>query len=244
VKFQGKHILVTGASSGIGKQISLDLAKEGAKLTLNGRDLSRLQQTRALCVDKSDVTLIPQDLRSSNFSEEISSRIVEKLDGIVLNAGLVKMNPVAYLNDEDIDNIFEVNVKSNMRLIKQLLRKKLLKNGSSIVFISSIATRKPTIGNSLYNASKSALNGFAHSLALEVAPKEIRVNTILPGYVETNILGRVRAEEEIKNHLTEYPLKRFGLPSDISSLVCFLLSDESSWITGAQIPIDGGFSMK
>ena len=100
------------------------------------------------------------------------------------------------------------------------------------------------MGNSVYNASKSALNGFAHSLALEVASKWVRVNTVLPGFVETSILGRNRSDEEVKKHLSDYPLGRFGTPKDVSSLVSFLLSDEASWITGAQIPIDGGFSMK
>ncbi len=244
MKFQGKHILITGASSGLGRQIAIDLARGGARLILNGRDMSKLEETRSLCEAHSEVFLIAKDLIDEDFINAFSSQIDTSLDGIVLNAGVVKLNPIAYINREDIDNIFDANVRSNMLLMKFFLRNKLLNRRSSVVFVSSIATRKPTVGNSVYNASKSALNGFAQSLALEVASKGIRVNSVLPGYVETNILGKVRDEDEIKNHLSEYPLGRFGTPSDISSLVCFLLSDDSSWITGSQIPIDGGFSMK
>ncbi len=244
MKFQGKHILVTGASSGLGRQIAIDLAHGGAKLILNGRDITKLEETRGLCEAQSEISLIAKDLIDRDFINSFSSQIDTSLDGVVLNAGMVKLNPIAFINQHDIDNIFDTNIKSNMLLMQFFLRKKLLNKKSSVVFVSSIATRKPTVGNSVYNASKNALNGFAQSMALEVASRGIRVNSVLPGYVETNILGKVRNEDEIKKHLSEYPLGRFGTPSDISSLVCFLLSDDSSWITGAQIPIDGGFSMK
>ena len=244
MKFQGKHILITGASSGLGRQIAIDLARGGANLILNGRDITKLEETRNLCKAHSEVFLIAKDLIDEDFINAFSSQIDIPIDGVVLNAGVVKLNPIAYISQFDVDNIFDVNVKSNMLLMKFFVRKKLLNRRSSVVFVSSIATRKPTVGNSVYNASKSALNGFAQSLALEVASRGIRVNSVLPGYVETNILGKVRDEDEIKKHLTEYPLGRFGTPSDISSLVCFLLSDDSSWITGSQIPIDGGFSLK
>jgi len=244
MKFQGKKILVTGASSGIGRQVAIDLALGGAHLILLGRNLEKLEETKRLCSDAAQVSLLAKDLNDDDFVNALSSTLHDSLDGIVFNAGKVKVNPVAFINRSDIDDIFDTNTKSNMLLTQFLLRKKKLNKNSSIVFVSSIATLKPTVGNSVYNASKSALNGFAHSLALEVAPKGIRVNTVLPGFVETNILGRVRTEGEVKKHLLDYPLGRFGKPSDVSSLVCFLLSEESSWITGAQIPIDGGFSMK
>lgn len=242
--FEDKFILVTGASSGIGRQIAIDLATRGAQLILLGRNLEKLEETKRLCPDSNQVSLLAKDLNDHDFVTALSHVLNDNLDGIVFNAGKVKVNPIAFINCDDIDDLFDTNTKSNMLLMQFLLRKKKLNKNSSIVFVSSIATRKPTVGNSVYNASKSALNGFAHSLALEVAPKGIRVNTVLPGFVDTNILGRVRTEEEIQKHLSEYPLGRFGTPKDISSLVSFLLSEDASWITGAQIPIDGGFSMK
>lgn len=242
--FSNKSILITGASSGIGRQIAIDSAAKGAKLVLLGRDILKLEETKSLCVGSHNVICFSKDLSESDFVSTFSNEINVNFDGIVFNAGKVKVNPIAFINKDEIDDIFDVNIKSSMILMQYLLRKKRINSGGSIVFISSIATQKPTIGNAVYNASKGAMNSFAHSLAIEVAPKRIRVNTVLPGFVETNILGRVRTEEEINNHLASYPLGRFGLPSDVSNLVCFLLSDSSTWITGTKIPIDGGFSMK
>lgn len=239
-----KNILITGASSGIGRQIAIDAAAQGAALVLLGRDSQKLDETKKLCVGAPSIICFSKDLSDSDFVTTFSNEITSNFDGVVFNAGKVKVNPVAFISEDEVDDLFNVNIKSTMLLTQHLLRKKRINTGGSIVFISSIATQKPTLGNAVYNASKGAVNSFAHSLALEVASKKIRVNTVLPGFVETNILGRVRSEEEIKAHLASYPLGRFGLPSDISNLVNFLLSDSSSWITGAKIPIDGGFSMK
>ncbi len=244
MNFQGKYFLITGASSGIGRQISIDLAEKGAQLLILGRNLKKLEETKRLCPTTSKIRILAKDFNDHDFINFLSTTLNDKIDGVVFNAGKVKVNPIAFISHSDVNDIFDTNIKSNMLLTQFLLRKNKLNKNSSLVFISSIATRKPTVGNSVYNASKSALNGFAHSLALEVAKKGVRVNTVLPGFVETHFLGRVRAEEEIQKHLAEYPLGRFGKPSDISSLVCFLLSENSSWITGAQIPIDGGFSLK
>lgn len=240
----GNRILITGASSGIGRQIAIDLSAYGASLVLVGRDQCKLQETLDLCYQNNTIELFAKDLTDSDFIEEFSSNIPHSFDGVVYNAGRVKVNPVAFINKGEIDDFFDVNTKSSMLITQYLLRRKKIQTGGSLVFISSIATKKPTLGNAVYNASKGAVNSFAHSLALEVASKKIRVNTILPGFIETNILGRERSDEEIIKHLEEYPLGRFGQVQDVSHLVCFLLSDASSWITGAQIPIDGGFSMK
>ena len=244
MRFQGNYILVTGASSGIGRQIAIDLSKDGANLILLGRDFDKLQETKSLCTTVAQVLLIAKDLIDEDAADFILNAIDVNLNGIVLNAGKTLLKPLSFINRQQIDELFAINVRSNMLIMQALLRKKRIEKGASIVVISSIATVKPSVGISIYNASKSALNGFAHSLALEVAAKKIRVNTILPGIVETNLLGRKRTEEELNSLLSEYPLGRFGTPADISSLTCFLLSDQASWITGAQIPIDGGFSMK
>jgi NAD(P)-dependent dehydrogenase (short-subunit alcohol dehydrogenase family) len=241
--FSSQIILVTGASSGIGRKTAIDLSNLGAKLILVGRDLVKLTETVKLCKAHSDITIFARDISDPSFSEDIQEIITKPLTGIILNAGIVKVTPVAFLKRKDIDSLFEINVKSNMLLMQHLLRKKKIQKEASIVFISSISTKKATVGNALYNATKGALSSFAQSLALEVAPKGIRVNTLLPGYIETNILGRVRSEEEIEKHLANYPLGRFGDPKDVSNLICFLLSDGSKWITGSEIAIDGGFSI-
>lgn len=241
--FSNQIILVTGASSGIGRQTAIDLSHLGATLILAGRDMAKLNETLNLCKMPSAITIIAKDVTDASFSQEISDALDTFLTGIVINAGSVKVSPVAFLKKQDVDELFEINVKSNILLMQFLLRKKKIQNNASIVFISSIATRKVTVGNALYSATKGALSSFAQSLALEVASKGIRVNTLLPGFIDTNILGRDRSPEEIAKHLSHYPLGRFGKPKDVSDLICFLLSNNSTWITGSQITIDGGFSI-
>jgi NAD(P)-dependent dehydrogenase (short-subunit alcohol dehydrogenase family) len=241
--FSNQNILITGASSGIGRQTAIDLSDAGAALILVGRDATKLSETANLCNAKAKVTVFARDVTDESFSADLVEVLTMPLTGVVLNAGVVKVAPIAFLKIEDIDNLFETNVKSNIILMKQLLRKKQIQEGASIVVISSISTKKATIGNALYNATKGALSSFAQSLALELAPKGIRVNTLLPGYIETNILGRERSQEEVQKHLAQYPLGRFGQPKDVANLICFLLSDSSKWITGSEIVIDGGFSI-
>lgn len=240
-----KKILVTGASSGIGKSVAIQSALQGAQVTVLGRDNARLQATlselqstdighKAVCCDlsmKSDLDDLVQN--------------IDALDGVVFNAGAVKLAPVAYIKDANIDDLFEVNIQSSIRLVQRLLRKKKLKKGASLVFISSIATQKATIGNSVYNATKGAVNAFVKSLALEVANNKIRANAILPGFVPTGILdGSDPDSPELQAHLKNYPLGRYGAPEDIAYLSIYLLSDQSNWMTGSLINLDGGFSLK
>lgn len=242
--FSNHNILVTGASSGIGRQTAIDLSQFGANLILAGRDKAKLDQTVSLCSPTSKISILALDITADTFAEEVVKLLDKPLSGIVLNAGAVKVAPIAFLKREDVNSLFDTNVKSNILLMQYLLRKKKLQKEASIVIISSISTKKVTVGNALYNATKGALSSFAKSLALEVASKGIRVNTLLPGYIDTNILGRVRSDEEIEKHLANYPLGRFGTAEDVSNLICFLLSDGSKWITGSEIAIDGGFSIQ
>lgn len=241
--FGGQTILVTGASSGIGRQTAIDLSNLGAALLLVGRNEEKLAETVQLCNKDALITVISQDVTDESFPKNLVDILDNQLTGIVINAGAVKVAPVAFLKKEDVDSLFEINVKSNILLMQYLLRKKKIGREASIVFISSISTKKATVANALYNATKGALSSFAQSLALEVAGKGIRVNTLLPGYIETDILGRVRSDEEVQKHLSNYPLGRFGQAEDVSNLICFLLSDGSKWITGSEIAIDGGFSI-
>jgi NAD(P)-dependent dehydrogenase (short-subunit alcohol dehydrogenase family) len=240
-----KNILVTGASSGIGKAIAIQTSMMGASVNMTARDLDRLNDTFShLDSSISQPNPIACDLSVKEELDDLCKQI-NQLDGLVLNAGFVKLAPVAYLKDDLIDSMFEVNIQSSIRLIQRLIRAKKIKKGASIVFISSIATQKATIGNAVYNATKGAVNSFVKSLALELASKNIRVNAILPGLVKTNLLDNEYAsEEELKKHLMNYPLGRFGMPDDIANLAIYLLANESSWMTGSLINIDGGFSLK
>jgi NAD(P)-dependent dehydrogenase (short-subunit alcohol dehydrogenase family) len=241
--FSSQIILITGASSGIGRQTAIALSNLGAALILVGRDTERLTETVRLCKSQAEITVFAGDITATTFPDAISDLLTKSITGVVLNAGVVKVTPVTFLKKEDVDALFEINVKSNILLMQTLLKNKKIQRGGSIVFISSISTKKATIGNALYNATKGALSSFAKSLALEVASKGIRVNTLLPGYITTNIMGRVRTNEEIEQHLKSYPLGRFGEPDDVANFICFLLSDGSKWITGSEIAIDGGFSI-
>ena len=129
-------------------------------------------------------------------------------------------------------------------LIKHLLKKKKLKQGASIVFISSVSAQKAIIGNSVYSATKGALNALVKSLALELAPRNMRLNTVSPGFIQTNLLvGGNLAKANLDTHLKNYPLGRFGKPTDVAAAVCFLLSDQAEWITGADLKVDGGFTL-
>lgn len=242
---EGKKILITGASSGIGEGIAIETAKQGAHLIIVARSTEKLEATHA----KLQKNSLDHQIKSCDVSaiEDLDSLVasIEPLDGLVLNAGAVKLAPIAFINDEVIDDLFEINIKSSIRLLQRLVRAKKLKKGASVVFISSIATQKATIGNAVYNATKGAVNTLVKSVALEMASKQIRTNAILPGFVPTKILsnGAVSAED-LEAHKKNYPLGRYGTPEEIAYLAIYLLSDASQWMTGSLINLDGGFSLK
>ena len=241
----GKKILVTGASSGIGRSVAIENASQGASLIITARNRDRLNATlNHLVKITGEHNAICCDLTSKDDLDKLVE-VLEPLDGVVLNAGAVKLAPIAFINDLTVNNLFEVNVQSSIRLIQRLVRKKKLNKGASIVFVSSISTQKATIGNAVYNATKGAVNAFVKSLALELAAKQIRANAILPGFVPTSILDNAKmSKEELEAHLKNYPLGRYGKPEDIAYLSTFLLSDKSNWMTGSLINLDGGFSLK
>jgi len=180
-----------------------------------------------------------------NISDiQLLSENIEPLDGLVLNAGIIEYSPAKLVSSDKLRKIFQVNFESNVLLVQNLLKKKKIKKGSSIVFISSIASILGVKGTSLYSASKAALNSYAKVLANELSPQKIRVNVILPGIVKTELIERenISTLHEMELIENEYPLG-FGMPEDITNLTLFLLSDKSKWITGSEIVIDGGHSL-
>ena len=239
-----KNILVTGASSGIGKSVAINIALQGAFVKILARDSERLNSTLDSLLDNDNHVAISCDLSSKSDLDTLVDEL-EPLDGLVLNAGAVKLAPIAFINDDTIDDLFEINIQSSIRLIQRLVKNRKIKKGASIVFISSIATKKATIGNAVYNATKGAVNSFVKSLALELAKKKIRTNAILPGFVPTNIMNNTGVTDaDLDTHLNNYPLGRFGKSEDIAFLVIYLLSNQSDWMTGSLINIYGGFSLK
>ena len=240
---QGKTIVVTGASSGFGRAISVFCAQQGATVILTARNKDRLEETMQL-LPKGNHSYFSTDLTSEQDLKDLVQQL-PVLDGVILNAGMVKTVPVQYIKKDDLEYMFQLTLHSSILLIQQLLKSKKIKSESSICFISSVASQKITIGNAIYSAAKGALNSFTKSLALELAPKQIRVNAILPGMVETSILhdGAV-SEEQLQIHLKNYPLGRFGKPEDIAGLTVYLMADVSKWMTGSLLTLDGGYTLK
>lgn len=241
---ENKTILVTGASSGIGKVAAVECAKLGAKVVITARNYERLSQTlREL--EGEGHKMILCDLCNEEAIDKMVTELPE-LQGLINNAGFTKILPVSFLNTKDINSILQVNTVAPMILLQKLVKKKKIRKGASVVFTSSMAgLGNSTIGNSMYTASKGAVSAFIRSAALELAPKNIRVNAVCPAMVDTGILdsGTI-SKEQLNEDMKNYPLGRYGRPNDIAWAMAFLLSDASSWITGDNLVIDGGLTLK
>jgi 2-deoxy-D-gluconate 3-dehydrogenase len=240
---ENKTILVTGASSGIGKAIAIECSKMGAKVVITGRNEQRLQETYGQ-LESAQHAYIVADLTKKEDIETLVNQI-DSLNGLVNCAGLTIPKPFKFLQEEDIQEVMTVNFNAPLLLTQLLVKKKKLQKASSIVFISSISgTKVSYIAGSIYSASKGAINGICKGLALELAPQQIRVNTVVPGMVETNIVsGGEVTQEQLEADKQKYPLKRYGKPEEVACAVIYLLSDASSWVTGSNLLIDGGYTL-
>lgn len=236
---EGKTILVTGASSGIGRGIAIACSKMGATVIINGRNEQRLAETMTEMQGEENLSLAA-DLSDSNSLTEMVSRL-PKLDGIVHCAGIGQRVLCKQLQEADLDTMMDVNFKAPVMLQTEILKQKKINKGASIVFIASIASDSPSIGNAVYSASKGAIISYANCLALELAPRQIRVNCILPAMIWTDLIlkGGI-TEEELKEDEKKYPLKRYGKPEYIANLSIYLLSNAAAWMTGSSIKITGG----
>lgn len=238
---EGKTILVTGASSGIGRGIAITCSKMGAKLVINGRNEQKLQETLSM-MDGDGHVVLSGDL--TNYETLISIvNELPKLDGIVYCAGIVQRALAKQVTESDIDTIMNVNFKAPVLLQSLILQNKIVNKGASIVFIASLGADSPNVGNGLYSASKGAMISYANCLMSELAPRKIRVNCISPAMVWTDLaFDNFVTEEDLKSDEQRYPLKRYGKPEDIAYLAVYLLSDASSWMTGNNIKITGGIT--
>ena len=240
---EGKNILVTGASSGIGRATAIECAKMGAKVIVTDRTEERLNETLNQ-LEGNGHQMIIADL---NIPEDINALVEEcpALNGLVNNAGIVKGKPVGHLKLEDLQDVYQINVFGVALLTKGLLRKRKMAKGSSIVFTSSISSYITAAGLSIYASSKAAINAYMRTCAIELGTKEIRCNSVLPGMVETAFINSVfyTADDKQKD-LNLYPLGRYGKPSEIAHGIIYLLSDASAWVTGTELVIDGGRMLK
>lgn len=236
---EGKTIFITGASSGIGRTTAIECSKLGARCIITGRNTERLQDTFNQLEGVGHEKIIA-DL---SIQEDIDSLVMQlpQLDGFVNNAGIASSKLISFLKQSDLDNVFIINTFAPVLLTKAILKKKLLNNGASVVITSSIAAISPTPGNSVYGMTKSAMKTFAEYCAIEVAQKNIRVNSVHPGMVDTEMTrNTIFSEEELERDKNKYPIRRYGKPEEIAWAIIYLLSDATKWVTGSQIIIDGG----
>lgn len=236
-ELRGKRVLVTGASSGIGRAIAIASAEAGATLVLSGRDDARLRETldlldgeghRAVAADLTD----PQQLAA----------LVEQtgqIDGVVHGAGVDGVMPVRMLRKSFLDTVAATNFQAPILLTQQLLYKKNLRDGGSIVFLSSIAAHTGTVGVGPYSSSKSALEGIMRCLALEVAKRAIRVNALAPGLVNTPLINKDHAWLEEKSAMYPWGI---GDPNDVAYAAVYFLCDGSRKVTGTSFHLDGGIA--
>ena len=239
----GKTIFVTGGSSGIGREVALECARMGAEVVITGRDVERLQET----FDQIGTSQKSQIIADLTVADDIE-RLIEalpSLDGAVLCAGNSTTLPLQFGTRDKFDDMFDINFFAPVELLRLLYKKKRLNKGASVVLIASIGgTHSFMPGNGIYGASKAALNSVMKYAAREFASRRIRVNSICPGMVDTPLIHRgTITEEQLAEDAKRYPLGRYGKPSDIAHGAVYLLGDASSWLTGHDLVIDGGFSI-
>ena len=240
---EGKTILVTGASSGIGKATAIGCSKLGARVVITGRDEARLQQTLSSLEGEGHV-VITADLGEDDGIRFLVER-VPVLNGIVHAAGISDTVLFQFLKKERLENIFNINFFAPVVLSQLLLKKKLLQKGGSIVFLSSIdGPVTAHIGNSMYSATKGALSAMMQNMSIELASEGIRVNAVLPGMTETPLIHNDDiTQEQLNKDMELYPLKRYADPREIAWAIIYLLSDASTFTIGASLVVDGGFTI-
>jgi len=237
----GKTILVTGASSGIGRKAAIDCAAFGAIVVLTGRNVNRLNETLSQLSGEGH-TVLPCDLLDEK-AIAVFAKAIANLDGVVHCAGLVKPFPIAFLTAGKLNEIIHTNFYAPALLTAALFKAKKINDGASLVFLSSISGQFPGKGNVMYASSKAALEAFAKTVASEYISRNIRSNCISPAMVKTPMYDYSSEglfEEAMNEHVSKYPLG-VGMPEDVSNAIIFFLSPASRWITGVNLYMDGGF---
>lgn len=234
-----KTILVTGASSGIGRTTAIECSKLGAKLIITARNEVRLRETLG-ALEGCGHQMVIADLTNPSNMEKLIATIPE-LDGLVNDAGIAVMKPVPFIRQKDLEEVVNINTFAPVLLTGSILKKKKLKRNASIVMVSSIASMGSfELGNSIYGLSKSAIKTFAEYCAMEVKNRGIRVNSIHPGMVATSMTQNTSLSDTEEMDFSKYIMNRCGKPEEIAWAIAYLLSDATQWMTGSQLVIDGG----
>lgn len=237
----GKRILVTGASSGIGRQIALSCAQAGAQLVITARNRDRLEATAAELLGEGHVHIAADLTSPDDIGRLIGGAGV--LDGVAHAAGISRLVPFRMVNQTHLDEIFAGNTYAPMLLTKGLLVKKQLAVRGSVVWIASIASHVGPMASATYAASKAALLGAMRSLGREVSKQGIRVNCIAPGYVSTPMLDQLQGGGANMGDLLNLAPLGLGEPADVANATMFYLSDASRWITRTYFVVDGGLTI-
>ena len=240
---EGKTILVTGASSGIGQETAVQCSKLGAKVIVTARNEERLNETLSQMEGDGHRIVLAELTQQADLEKLVDD--IDSLNGVVLCAGKGMTSPFPFSTKEKFDTVFEINFFAPVELLRLLVKKKKLAKEASVVFVSSVGGNFSfNVGNGVYGASKAALNSIMKFCAKELAPKKIRVNSVNPGMVNTKLIqGGTISEEQHQLDMEKYPLKRYGEPEEIAYGIIYLLSDASSWVTGHSLVIDGGLTI-
>lgn len=243
-----KKILVTGASSGIGKATAFECAKLGATVVVTARNEERLNEVFGT-LDRSfnqEHQMVIADIATEEGLAYLVSNL-SNLDGVSSNVGILVMNaPVKFLKDDALESVYNVNTLSHVRLARDLFKKKVLNKGASYVFTVSVGgVTAFNVGNTAYGMAKAALNSFMKFCAVDFASRGIRCNSVCPGMIMTPMTDTNGSftEEDYKKDMEHYLTKRYGRPEEVAWSTAFLLSDASSFITGVPLLVDGGASI-
>ena len=239
---EGKTILITGASSGIGRATAIECSKLGAKLVIHGRNIERLHDTLDFLEGENHI-LVAGDLTTDQGIETLIEGI-PALDGAFFCAGVTDTTPLKFVSDEKIDRVFSINFKAPYLLTQRLVKRKKLNFNASLVYMSSMGAEEITPGLGIYAASKNALNALMKSVAIELVGRKIRSNSIMPMMIKTELVDNISSisEEQLKLDEGKYPFG-YGQPSDVAFAAIYLLSDASRWVTGSIIKMDGGSTL-
>lgn len=243
-RLEGKVAVITGGNSGIGLATAKQFRDEGARVAISGRSQKTLD---AAAKDLGQDALVVQaDVSKLGDADKLFSAVEKrfgKIDVLFVNAGVAKFIPVDQVSEEQYDEIFDINTKGAYFTIRRALPH--LNDGASIILNTSVVSHKGFPGASVYAGTKAAMRSFTRTLAAELAARNIRVNAVAPGPIETPIFERTGLSKEerddfAKNAIAAVPLKRFGKPEEIATAVAFLASQEASYITGIELSVDGG----
>jgi NAD(P)-dependent dehydrogenase (short-subunit alcohol dehydrogenase family) len=244
-RLEGKVAVVTGGNSGIGLATAKRFQDEGAKVAISGRSKKTLDE--AVKSIGNGILAVQADVANFDDTDKLYAEVSKKfgkIDVLFVNAGVAKFSPFAETSESTFDEQFDINIKGAYFTIQKALP--FLNDGASIILNTSVVDKKGSPGTSAYAATKAALRSLARTTAAELVDRGIRVNTVAPGPIVTPIFGKTGLPKEAvddfaRDVIARVPMKRFGQPEEVASVVAFLASQDASYITGAEINVDGGY---